>query len=335
MERLSSLAAALAAVMPWPAQSNVGVPSAATMIDAAAVIIVGSVEPTTPHTIVPLVVLKGSAVPGRRLALADPSRGQSLAFSLDHVAAMVGAEPTVALGRLEADPNVLSLVWLNASLWPQGYRPDTFASDTVDSIVAFVRQVLAYSALAAKDPNAALTAAFRDLEQGRSEAPLAWLELAVERDFGAAAFGARAVAAAILAGQALGPAAARQFADTAQAYPVSLAAPILLSQADGPAGARVKPALRAMLTARGADLASGAEASTMLKAWRSLPVDLRRAEARRLLGLFDAPWPSLNGERADTTLERLVGRRPAGNMAGLSAAQRKALWTSEVDSILD
>jgi hypothetical protein len=306
------------------------------MIDAATVIVVGPVVPTTPPTIVPTMVLKGPAVPGARLVLVDPSPGQSLAFSLDDVVPLVGMEPTVILGRLEAERNVLSLVWLNASLWPHGYRYDTFTSDSVEDVVAFVRQVLAYSALAAKDPNAALIAAFRDLEEGRAEAPLAWLEVAVERDFGAAAFGVRAVAAAtILRGQPLAPDAARQFADTAQAYPVTLAAPILIGQAEGPADARVQPALRAMLNARGAALAPDADASTMNKAWRSLPGNVRRAEARRLLGLFDAPWPALSGERADATLEQLVGRRPPGNLSGLSAAQRKARWTTEVESMLD
>jgi hypothetical protein len=336
MERLTCIAAALAAVVPLPAFADIGVPSAAAMIDAAGVIVVGPVAPTMPPSITPSQVLKGPAVAGRRLVLADPTNGQFLQFSLDRVAGIVGAAPAVVLGRLDADGNVLSLIWLNASLWPQGHRHDTFASDGLDNVLAFVRRVLGYSALAAKDPNGALTAVLRDLEEGRAEEPLAWLEVAVERDFGAAAASVRAAAAAvILAGRPLGPAAARQFAGTAQAYPVSLAAPILLGLAEGPAAERAKPALRSMLTARGAELERGADANTMRKAWRALPTEVRKSDARRLLALFDAPWPILSGPRADATLEAIVGRRPPQGNVGLAPAPRKALWLSEIAAILD
>src|SRR5690606_10771682 len=119
-----------------------------------------------------------------RLVLADPTGGQFLSFSLDRVPAIVGTATTVALGRIDADAKVLSLVWLNASLWPEGYRHDTYTSDGLDNVVAFVRRVLGYSALAAKDANAALATVLQDLDEGRAEAPLAWLEVAVERDFG-------------------------------------------------------------------------------------------------------------------------------------------------------
>lgn len=343
MERLNltaSLGLSMVAALPMVAFADVGVPSAARMIHEAGLIVVGTAATGggTP-SFVPSRVLKGSTGGLPALALIDPSGGRFLTFSLARIPEIVGTAPTLAFGRVDPQRATLSLTWLNASLWPQGHRYDTFDSGTLEASVAFVERVLGYSALAARDPDAAVRTLVADIAANRTQAPLTYLEVAVQADFGPpAAALVRAVCAVALSRVALDAPSVRQFADIAPVFPVTLIALPLASLADlaaGEDGTRVRQAVQSMLSARGSKLAPGANTTQLRSAYAGLAATLRRADAKRLLAVFDSPLPSLRDGFADALMAELLGARPPEALAGMPAPQRKAIWRREIDALPD
>lgn len=328
-----------AAALPAVALANVGVPSAARMVHGAGLIVVATAQPGAP-AIVPLRALKGDTVGHRSLQLADPSAGRLLNFKLGDVPAIVGAAPTVVLGQLDAARGILSITWLNASFWPQGQAHDTFDSSTLESTVAFIERLLGYSTLAAKDPDAAIRMLLQDIGSGRSASALAYLELAVETDLGPQnAALVRAVCAVALGRASLDAPSLRQLASILPMLPAALAAPLALnasSAATTPETAkRLNDALRALLSARGSALPPGADTAAYRQAVQALAPKLRRADAKRLLAVFDAPLPVLRDTYADPLMAAVTGARPAEKLATLTAPQRKAIWQREIDALPD
>ena len=114
-----------------PALADIGVTTAARMIDGSDTIFTG-------HLVVEggkvMAIrdrdLKGS-LDRNKVPLVDPSEGRFLAFDLAALASEAKGEPTLVLGQHDPQSGGLRLVWLQASFWPQGYRPTTFPSQTL------------------------------------------------------------------------------------------------------------------------------------------------------------------------------------------------------------
>jgi len=318
--------------------ANVGVPSAAGMVHQADFIALGIVRPTQPPSFETTKFFKGAKL--SRLGLVDPSEGQFLTFNLSRVTEIVGASPTIVFGRLDEKKSLLSLMWLNASLWPQGHRYDTFDSGTVEKTQVFLDQLLKYSAIANEDPDGAVRALIADIKDGDTQAALAYLEVAVEVDFDASsAEHIRAVAVVVLKNNSLLDAASvRQLADISHVFLASLFTPLALVLAEDAAvedSKRLLTALHSMLKARGASVEPSFNVVGMRRAFTEISVKVQRAEARRLISIFESPLPTLRETYSDTVMAALVGRLPHEVLQGLSSAQKKEIWLREIDTISD
>ena len=331
------LGLAIVSVLPQPAFADIGVPSAARMVCEANVIVVGRVLPGNPPMLVPREVLKGRIAPNKALALADPSKGQFLSFNIDQVSRLAGENPTVALGRLDAQGATLALTWLNFSLWPQGYKHDTFASESLQTTRNFIERLLAYSSIAAREPDGALRQLAADVVGENADSVLAYLEVPAETDFDSAtAEQIRAVCAANMRAAKPHAPSVRQFADTAHLFPASLAAPMALNwarQYGGEEEKRLKNAVYSILSARGAkNIAPNSSVEDLGGGYRQIAATLRRADGRRLVKIFDSPHASLREVFGDALLEAILNRIPQTDPKALSARDKKQAWLREIDA---
>ena len=334
-----ALGFSIVSVLPQTTFADIGVPSAARMVHEADVIVVGKVQPGNPPKLVVQKVLKGNVAPNQPLILADPSKGQFLSFNISGVTQIVGHNPTVVLGKLDADNTTLTLSWLNYSIWPYGYKHDTFSSDDLQTTLDFLKRLLDYSLFARREPDRVVRQLVDDITTESAESTLAYLEVAVEADFDSTtAEQIRAVCAAQMQTTKLDVPALRQFADTAHLFPVTLAAPLAMTLAQFSASEeleRLKNVLYAMLSARGATIVQNSSMEDIRNSFQQIVPSLRRIEGRRLVNIFESPLTSLREIYGDSLLEVVVERRPPQDLKTLSAPDRKEAWLREIDTMSD
>jgi len=320
--------------------ADIGITTAARMIDGSDVIFVGrlSVENGAPVAIREQ-VLKGNP-PAGAIALIDPSEGGFLAFNLGSLVGAAQGSSTLLLGELDRETGGLRLKWLFASLWPQGYQPTTFPSDTLAKNTAFVERVLGYSKLA-RDPDALAVMLHADIT-GRSDHPphaaLAYLEVALERDLGEPLpMLMRALGAAAVAGnRSLDPAAIEQLVTLAPVLPASITAPLLLdlsTRAQETTATLLRNALWPMLSARGAQVGPQSGAAALERALASLLPALRRADANRALAAYDTGLAHFQSDFGDLILTAILGQSPGQPLAGLSPSESREVWKKEIAAL--
>jgi hypothetical protein len=317
-----------------PALGDIGVTTAARMIDQSDTIFVARLAVEGGRTVaVADRTLKGEAADGPG-ALIDPTDGRFLAFNQSSRAAETNGAPTLVLGDRDAK-GAVGLKWLFASIWPLGYRPTTFRSDSVGQAEAFVVRLLGFSRLAGA-PGDLATALQADIS-GRGDAPphaaLAYLGVAVARDLPdplPMLFRALGTVAAS-ENRNLDAAAMEEIAILAPDLPPSLAAPLLLDlarRASGEPATILRNELSAMLSARGGDVGPASGPAAMEHALNALLPALRRADATKVLAAYDSA-PGLG----DLILTAILGRPPRQSLDGLSAAGRRDVWAQEIAAL--
>lgn len=336
---LQAMGFSIVSFFPQITFADIGVPSAARMVHEADVIVIGEVQSGNQPKLIVQEVLKGSVEPNQALILADPSNGQFLSFNISGVAQIVGDTPTVALGGLSSDKTTLTLTWLNYSLWPHGYKHDTFSSEDLQSTRDFLKRLLGYSLSAVKEPDNVLAQLADDATTESAESALAYLEITVETDFDSTTSEQiRAVCAARLTTAKPDIPAVRQFTDTAQLFPATLAAPLIISWAQDHSGddsERFQNVLYSMLSARGASITPSSNIQEIKDNFQQISPPLRQAEGRRLINIFQSPHVALRDVYSDTVLEGVLNRRPPKDLKSLSAKEKMEAWNHEIDMMPD
>ncbi len=323
-----------------PAFADIGVTTAARMIEGSDTIFVGHLAVERGHVVaIRERDLKGHPL-GDKLPLIDPSEGGFLAFDLTALVNGMAGTQTLVLGEFDRPSGGLRLKWLSASFWPQSYRPSTFPSETVAQSAAFVEHVLGFSHLA-HDPDLLAAALYADISGAGDQPPhaaIAYLEVAVERDLPAPLpmlLRSLGAAAAARNGR-LDRAALEELTTLAPDMPASILAPLSLRLMNGapPESAKLlKNTLWPMLSARGAAVGPDSTPAALEHGLTPLLPALRRADATRALAAYGTGLARFQSDFGDMILEAILGRLPNQPLKGLGHAARLGLWKQVIAAL--
>lgn len=317
--------------------SRIGVPSAARTVDAASSVLTGTLSDN--RVLLNATALKGPD-PSENLVLENPYEGMPMRPQLSDLG-LTEASEVVVFGELREADEVLFLNSSLSSIWPYGHQHRTFPSATVEQNIAFVEELLAYSNLT-EDPDALLREWSNRLTGPAPHAALAYLEIAVERDFADTMSDfplvMRALGAHLLAGRVLDGAAQQQLALIAPMLPQTLGLPLMIEQAETAKqneAKLLKNVVASSLGARGAEVTADDGRDAFEAAFADLKPVLRKADARRLLAAFDLGISTLDNGLADDLMRAVLEREPLDPAADGSAAARRASWANEIVNFPD
>ncbi|MEM1233274.1 MAG: hypothetical protein AAGH70_04035 [Pseudomonadota bacterium] len=273
--------------------------------------------------------------------LIDPTEGRFLAFNMFDIASRTNGGLAILLGDMGADSTSVTVTFNMGSIWPYGHQHRTFPSANVEQSIAFIEELLNYSELA-EDPDTLLRVWAERLTGPMPHAALAYLEVAVERDFGSTQpdmpFVMRTFAMYLLAGRSLDGPAQQQLALIAPTLPQTLSLPVMIDQSvtAGEVEARLlRNLVVSSLSARGADVSDTASQADLRAAFASLVPILRKPEATRLLAAFDLGIPLLDDGLADDLMRAVLQRDPLEPPVDGSPAARRAAWAEEIATFID
>ncbi|MGE3309759.1 MAG: hypothetical protein AB7O66_07295 [Limisphaerales bacterium] len=259
------------------------------------------------------------------------------------------AAPRLFLGRKGLAEGSVSLSWLNEGVWPGAYSLREFPAENVQTCRAYVEAVLGYAGILASAPDDLPKRLLDDAAKPKTWPALlgfvdAYLDESarVPRDF------RRDLLASIAAGAVsdlprLDVFTRRNLANLAPELPPSLGVTILASESVGATELDRREALvqgRAILAARG--LVRARECRTLEEfreaAKRHEPT-LRKADARRLLNLFDSEVPEMRAA-AHGVMAAVLGLdgstsgsvpelEPRSNLP-IAPAAAKAYWREQI-----